>query len=129
MIFFLFSLSENEPCLSENSFDWARMDLAWAKFSSLRQKSTQEYLFFFFEELAQASIAKWIFLHNSLERDSPLRESIKKWVLKTTNFYLLLSINLHLRFKVLHKVFKYIKHIYNCIQNKRKDHLCICSCI
>jgi len=38
------------------------------------------------------------------------------------NFCLLPSINIHLRFKVLHKVFRYIKLIYNYLHDKKKDH-------
>jgi len=33
------------------------------------------------------------------------------------------SINMHLRFKVIHKVFRYIKFMYNYLHNKKEDHL------
>jgi len=39
---------------------------------------------------------------------------------KFYNFYLLPSINIYLRFKVLQKVFRYIRVMYNYSHNKTK---------
>jgi len=62
-----------------------------------------------------------IFLHISLEREFlRLSENIRKQFLIKLVFYLSPSINIHSRFKVLHKVSKYIKPMFNYIHDNGK---------
>ena len=44
-------------------------------------------------------------------------------VQKFYNFCLLLSINIHLKFKILQKVFRYLRVMYNYSHNKKENHL------